>query len=243
MACRRAVVKLGGSAITVKSSPETVNWDALESLAAQLGDYVRSGGSLAVVHGGGSFGHYIVAKLLSERGALGPREVAETQREMLVLALAVINALTSRGIPATLHPAHTICGSPEACDLGPLVRDLEAGLVPVTYGDAVLVGSRGVIISGDALAPAIADRVGADCLIMASDVEGVIGVDGRLLPEVRPGDPIASLSGGGPDVTGGMAAKIRAAASSSASVVRIVRWTQVGAALRGEPVGTRVLRA
>jgi len=112
LGCREAVVKLGGSAITVKSSPETVNWESLSRVVSALASFVRSGGRLIVVHGGGSFGHYAVDRLQRERGSLGPLEVAEVQRAMLVLAMAVISELTGAGVPATLHPAHTLGSSP-----------------------------------------------------------------------------------------------------------------------------------
>ncbi len=240
MACRLAVVKLGGSAITDKSSPETVRWGVLDSVAFQLSSYLSSGGSLALVHGGGSFGHYAVSRLRSERGHLGPLEVAEVQREMLLLSVAVINALASKGVPATLHPAHTIC-SEEGCDLRPIAEGLRSGLVPVTNGDAVLRGGEGTIISGDDLAAIISNYVGADCLIFVTDVDGVIGPDGNILKEVGPGTSIGRLKDKGVDVTGGMETKIRAAASSRASIVRIVGWSSLLSALRGEDVGTRVL--
>ncbi|MGC9071405.1 MAG: isopentenyl phosphate kinase [Acidilobus sp.] len=242
MTCRSAVVKLGGSAITVKSSPETINWDVLQLVSRTLGSYVSSGGRLAVVHGGGSFGHYAVAKLLQERGSLGPAEVAKVQREMLVLAMAVISELIDAGVPATLHAAHSMCVSSERCDVTPMVRDFESGLVPVTYGDTVLRGGVGEIVSGDFLAARLATTISADCLIYASDVKGVIGPSGDVLKIVRPGDPIGGLKGRGLDVTGGMMRKIREAASTTTGIVRIVRWDELGAALRGEEVGTLVVR-
>ncbi|MCI4460554.1 MAG: isopentenyl phosphate kinase family protein [Acidilobus sp.] len=240
--CREAVVKLGGSAITVKSSPETVNWESLSRVVSALASFVRSGGRLIVVHGGGSFGHYAVDRLQRERGSLGPLEVAEVQRAMLVLAMAVISELTGAGVPATLHPAHTMCRSQTSCDLRPMVSDYEVGLVPVTYGDAVLCCGRGEIVSGDYLASQLATLVNAECLIYVTDVKGVLGPDGSLLRQVRPGEPIGALRSSGPDVTGGISRKISEAASSAAKVVRIVHWEDLDRALRGEEVGTLVVR-
>ncbi len=242
MSCRTAVVKLGGSAITVKSSPETVNWGVLHEVSRALGSYVAGGGRLAVVHGGGSFGHYAVDRLLRERGTLGPKEVAEVQREMLVLSMAVIWELLSSGVPASLHAAHSMCHSKDSCDLSPMVRDLRAGLTPVTYGDAILHTGRGEVISGDLLASRLSTEAPADCLIYVTDVKGVIGPDGTVLRSVRPGQPIGGLRGSGPDVTGGIMNKIAEAASSGARVVRIVGWEDLEAALGGEEVGTLVLR-
>ncbi|MGC9210019.1 MAG: isopentenyl phosphate kinase [Acidilobus sp.] len=242
MTCRSAVVKLGGSAITIKSSPETVNWEVLHEVSGALAEYVSSGGRLALVHGGGSFGHYAVSREAQKKGSLGPLEVAVVQREMLVLAIAVLNELIQAGVPATLHAAHSMCTSSESCDLTPMVRDYEMGLVPVTYGDAVLRGGVGEIVSGDLLAARLATAISAECLIYASDVKGVIGPNGQVLKSVRPGDPIGNVKSSGPDVTGGMTRKIRDAASSTARTVRIVRWDDLRAALKGEDVGTLVLK-
>ncbi|MFP3231789.1 MAG: isopentenyl phosphate kinase [Acidilobus sp.] len=241
MACRVAVVKLGGSAITDKSTPETVRWDVLESASSQLARFASGGGRLAVVHGGGSFGHYIVSDLLSRRGRLGPAEVSAVQREMLLLAMAVLDGLTSKGVPASLHAAHSMCTGERVCDLTPMVRDLERGLVPLTYGDAVLTGSGGVVVSGDTIAALMASKVKADCLIYVSDVEGVIGVDGKTMRRVSPRDLIASLEGGGVDVTGGMRRKIAEAASAGVPNTRVVRWDRLLDALSGADVGTLVV--
>ena len=236
------MVKLGGSAITVKSSPQTVNWEVLHNVARALVSFLTNGGRLAVVHGGGSFGHYAVDRLVRERGWLGPKEVAEVQREMLVLSMAVINELVSAGVPASLHAAHSLCSSRDSCDFTPMLRDLRSGLVPVTYGDAILCGGKGEVVSGDFLASRLATEASADCLIYVTDVKGVMGPDGAVLRSVRPGQPIGQLREAGPDVTGGIARKIQEAASSRARVVRIVSWEDLDAALRGEDVGTLVLR-
>lgn len=241
MRCSLAVVKLGGSAITDKSSPETVRWDVLESLSAQVASYLEAGGRLALVHGGGSFGHYIVKKLLSERGRLGPSEVAEVQREMLLLGITVVNSLLSHGVPISLHAAHSMCISERSCDLTPMLRDLAVGLTPLTYGDAVLTEGKGVVVSGDTIASMLASKANADCLIYVSDVEGVIGPEGKVLRVVSPRDEIANVAARGVDVTGSMRGKIVEAASAKIPNTRIVRWDMLLKALNGEDVGTRVV--
>lgn len=241
MRCNLAVVKLGGSAITDKSSPETVRWDVLESLSAQVASYLKAGGRLALVHGGGSFGHYIVSRLLSERGRLGPSEVSEVQREMLLLGITVVNSLLSHGVPVSLHTAHSMCVGERSCELTPMLRDLAAGLTPLTYGDAVLTERGGVVVSGDTIASMLASEAKADCLIYVSDVDGVIGPEGKVLRVVSPRDEIADITKRGVDVTGSMKGKIAEAASAKVANTRIVRWDSLLRALNGEEVGTRVV--
>ena len=239
LSCRLSVVKFGGSAITIKSRPETINAEALEGLSEQVSKYLSAGGRIVIVHGGGSFGHYAVDRLSRERGRLGPLEVAEVQRSMLRLSEAVLSSLISKGVPAVLHPPHTMCD--RACNYEPIERDLREGLAPVTYGDGVLRGGSAVILSGDRLASEIATEIGADCLVFASDVPGVIGPGGVTLKLVRPDSEIADLGQEGVDVTGGIRRKLAEASSSKAKVVRIVHWRDVLRALMGEDVGTLVL--
>ena len=129
-------MKLGGSLITVKDRPRVVDWAGLSRAATQLAGYLDAGGSLAVVLGGGSFGHASVAEA-GGRGSLDSRSAALVQLDMLRLAVAAVDVLNSHGVPASLHSTHTICECGGRCDYSPLARDLASGLVPVVYGDAL----------------------------------------------------------------------------------------------------------
>ncbi|MFW6045379.1 MAG: acetylglutamate kinase, partial [Natronomonas sp.] len=51
------VLKLGGSVITDKTEPETVDHSSLRTAAVAIG----TTDDLVVVHGGGSFGHHHAA--------------------------------------------------------------------------------------------------------------------------------------------------------------------------------------
>ncbi len=240
--CRRAVVKLGGSVITVKDKPETVNPEAISYTSRTLADHYGTGGELIIVHGGGSFGHYAVKKIIQEKGRLDVSDAPLIQASMLRLAGKLLGSLLEEGIPATLHPAHTLCG--DSCSLEPLVRDLGAGLAPVTYGDAV-VTSRGVyILSGDDLAADVSIAVGADCLIYATNVPGVLKAGGEVV-RILYSDAIHIANGvSGVDVTGGMARKVKAAIRVSDVIgnVRIIHYRDLPQALAGLDVGTRVLK-
>ena len=55
------VVKMGGSAVTVKNSFETIRADALTATAMQIKSVLQDNRiNLIVVHGAGSFGHFQV---------------------------------------------------------------------------------------------------------------------------------------------------------------------------------------
>lgn len=241
MSCRVVVAKLGGSVITVKDSPETVNWDSLDALVSQVHSFTSSGGRMALVLGGGSFGHYTVSRILSRKESLGVEDAPSIQLSMMKLGLAFLSSAIERGVRATLHPPHTFC-TPSSCNFKPLARDLDNGLTPVTYGDAVLGEGSISIVSGDDLAVDMAWHLSAECLFYVVDTGGVISADGRVLREL--GEASFVERGGqrrGWDVTGGMSRKIKAALRApSTTLVRIIGAQDLLRAIRGEPVGTLI---
>ncbi len=246
-ACDPVVVKLGGSVITVKNKPMTVDKRRLEKAAETIArfykEHSQSGLRMALVHGGGSFGHYMVEKLLDEKGVLGAHEVSLIQEAMLRLSLEVARVLVELGVPVTVHPAHTLCDRRE-CKLRRLLADTVNGLVPLTYGDAVYDDRGALIISGDDLAAWIAGALGAKCLIYVTDAPGVISRDGRVLTEYTGEEELAGIGVEGSDVTGGMARKLRRALEFAEehpdAVVRIVDVDGLEAALSGGEAGTLV---
>jgi len=136
----------------------------------------------------------------------------------------VIDALQKAGLPA-------IAIQPSACavvsegriismELAPVHKLLELGLVPVLYGDAMPDLGRGMsILSGDQLVVRLAKDLGAGRVILGTDVDGVYTVDpkkgkeARLIQEITPTnwpEVEKSLSRPeGPDVTGGIANKVK----------------------------------
>lgn len=241
MTCKTVVAKLGGSVITVKDSPETINWDSLDLVLDQVSGFTGSGGRMALVLGGGSFGHYVVSSILSKRGSLSIEDAPSIQLSMMKLGLAFLHRAVEKGIRATLHPPHTFC-SVGSCSFEPLARDLEAGLTPVTYGDAVPGTGSVSIVSGDDLAVEISRRLSAECLFFVVDTGGVIGADGSVLVEL---DNVGLVENRGRrkgwDVTGGMSRKIKAALQAPrTTLVRIIGTSDLLSAIRGKPVGTLV---
>ncbi len=242
-ACGRAVVKLGGGLITFKDKPLTVDWKSLLSAAEQLSLYVRRGGTLlAVVHGGGSFGHYIASKVMA--GGIGPMEASLVQEAMDYLSLLVSSALRSYGLPASVHHPRSFCVGPHRCNFDVIERDIESGLVPVTHGDALPSREAASIVSGDWLAAEIAIRLGADCLVYAARSGGIYGRSGSLLSTLSSTDEIGPAPAAGADVTGGIKAKVKEALRASRGGVRrvlIVGGPDIAPALLGEDRGTRVV--
>ncbi|MEB3773330.1 MAG: hypothetical protein GSR86_00185, partial [Desulfurococcales archaeon] len=198
--CRSAVVKLGGSVVTVKDKPYTLDRGAIRRIAGILSSYVAGGGRLALVHGGGSFGHTAVREVLARRGHMGVEDLPHIQLAMLKLSMAIVEELYLAGVGVVLHPTHTLCG--ESCSLAPVIRDYRLGLTPVVYGDAVDGGGGVRIISGDDLALLLAESLRPDCTLYVTRVPGVLDPGGGVIPvlrsveDFRPVDDVRDATGG-----------------------------------------------
>ncbi|KIZ03134.1 hypothetical protein MNEG_4828 [Monoraphidium neglectum] len=172
-ACR-CVIKLGGAAITDKSRLETLRPDTLASVAATVAALHRNGGGAVVVHGAGSFGHMTAKQFSVARGGApgAPREqtllgFALTRASVTKLNSTVCAALAAAGAPAAgaspcgggwaTHGGR-LGGDGCAAGLGVVAGLLQAGLVPVLHGDAVLDSELGcTILSGDTIVRAVAE--------------------------------------------------------------------------------------
>ncbi len=86
------------------------------------------------------------------------------RQQVMALAGIVTAALADAGVPAM----HFTPPSLDGCD-APLLEFLRAGAVPILHGDMVLDGSGGLrVLSGDAVAAAMAERLGATRLVFLS---------------------------------------------------------------------------
>ena len=214
------VLKLGGSLVTEKGTPETVDGralaDALDTVAASRRD--GTGGRLVVVHGGGSFGHHHAAEwgLSTTSGTRDARGVRDVHGAMKRLNDVVVDGLVDRDVPAVpVHP-FSLCVRDEDGDLSVPMAGVETllaeGFVPVLHGDVIAhAGLGATILSGDELVVRLAGDLDADRIGLCSTVPGVFDAGGEVVPHVSSFGDVADALGGSDatDVTGGMAAKVR----------------------------------
>lgn len=221
-------LKLGGSLLTDKTQPKAVRYDVLHRLADEIAaaQAERPAMRLLIGHGSGSFGHVTAGRYQTRRGVATPEQwagYAETARVAAELNRQVVGALGEAGAPALpIQPsASAYCrdGELTSLQIRPIRTALSKGLIPVIYGDVALDAVRGgTIVSTEELFAYLAPRLGAERIILAGEVAGVMTADptrnpdARLIPRVTPAtlSKIANLLGGsrGIDVTGGMAAKV-----------------------------------
>jgi len=177
------ILKLGGSVITHKEKPLTINRGAIRRLAREISHANVS--PLVIVHGGGSFGHPIAKAYRINEGFKDSSQItgfSKTHQAMTKLNKIVIDALISHNIPALeVQPSSFIITKSDrikTMDNKVLEKFLEIGFVPVLYGDAVLDSDKGfAILSGDQLVSSLATQLAAERIIVGVDVDGLYTSD------------------------------------------------------------------
>jgi isopentenyl phosphate kinase len=258
------LLKLGGSLITDKSRPHTPRLDVLARLAQEIAAARRQqpGLRLLLGHGSGSFGHVPAQKYGTRQGVHSADEwqgFVEVWRQASTLNRLVMDALGEAGVPAlSVPPSATVTagdGQVAAWDLLPLTAALQAGLLPVIYGDVAFDRQcGGTILSTEDLFTHLVPRLRPARVLLAGLEAGVwadFPACTRLIPAITPQTyPHIEAALGGShatDVTGGMTSKVQLALGWVQQVpgleVRIFSATAPGtllAALLGEPLGTQV---
>jgi isopentenyl phosphate kinase len=218
-------LKLGGSLITDKSRPYTPRPDVLERLASEIAAARLSQPERLILlgHGSGSFGHVPAEKYGTWEGVHG-REAwhgfVQVWREAARLNRIVMDALEQAGLPAiSFPPSAGLAASDRKVDnwdLGPIQSALQAGLLPVVFGDVVFDRQRGgTIFSTEDLFTYLAPRLLPARILLAGiepgvwrDYPGKSEVYSEITPSSAAG-LIASVGGSAAtDVTGGMASKV-----------------------------------
>ena len=266
-------LKLGGSLITDKDKPYTPRLDKLKSLADEIAASQTPERRLVLGHGSGSFGH-AAAKEFGTRDGLRPSSptagetithywhgFAEVWFQASQLNRFVMEALRGAGLPAiALAPVSAVTAremNVARWDLTPLRSALDAGLLPVVYGDVIFDEARGgTILSTEDLFAHLTRELRPSRILLAGLEEGVwedFPARTRLVSEIGLPSYEAMRAGIGAsssvDVTGGMAAKvgqmfelIHEVPELTASIFSAEEDGNLSRALAGEAVGT-ALRA
>lgn len=213
------VIKVGGSVAGQTSA------DA--DIVAALHD---AGTPLVVVHGGGPLvGEWSTRVGLEPRFERGLRVTDEATRDVALAVLAglansrLVAALVQRGVPAvglSGIDGGLLRAERESVELGlvgrvtlvdsSLVEDLiDAGRVPVIAPAALETGTGELLnVNADSVAGAVAASIGARLLAFITDVPGVRGRDGKLIPLLDRMSAGALVEDG--TIEGGMLPKVEA---------------------------------
>jgi len=244
------VLKLGGSLITEKGSPETLDGPALAAAADAVADALADGSvdRLVLVHGGGSYGHHHAAAhgVSTTAGTGDAAAVMDVHGAMTELNRAVLDRLHARDVPALpVHPLSVAARDADGALALPLASTrtmLAEGFVPTLHGDGVAHADEGVtVLSGDEIVVRVAAELGAARVGLCSTVPGVLDGDGAVIPEIGAFDDVADALGASEvtDVSGGMAAKVRRLLDLEAPA-HVFGPDGLEAFLRGGEPGTRI---
>lgn len=213
-----SLLKLGGSVITDKDRPETVDRASIERAARDISTFLSDGDErLILVHGGGSFGHHRASAhdITETRGSRDAAALVDVHRGMGELNDAVLAGLHEHGVQAIPVRPLSLCYRDEAGTLSMPSRHLAAMLeeifVPVVHGDVVVhSGSGGTVLSGDEIVASVARSLDIERIGLCSTVPGVLDEDGTVIPAIDSVDTFADALGesDATDVTGGMARKV-----------------------------------
>lgn len=215
-------LKLGGSLITDKSTPESATIEVIHRLAGEIRRVLDTQPDLQLVlgHGSGSFGHVAASRYGTRRGVSTAeqwRGFAEVSIVAARLDTIVHEALHEAGIPVfRVQPsASAICHAGKLINMAtaPIERALVEGLVPLVYGDVAIDNVQGgTIISTEDVFTYLTNVLKPAHILLAGNYDGVMDQKGsvisRITPATLPGVRSALGGSDATDVTGGMAAKV-----------------------------------
>jgi len=247
-----AVVKLGGSIITVKDKPFTLRGDVLERVGSELSGLEDS---LILVHGGGSYAHPVAKRYSVSEGYRDEEHLKgfiETSLAVRRLNIEVVEKLVDGGLRCIGIPSSTMfstsSGKILTCNLDPIFLSHRVKIAPVTCGDVVFDRELGfTVLSGDAIASYLAIRLRAKRLIYAIDLDGIyirdrVTGEVRIAEELKPGMKLEPLGKVEEDVTGGVMGKLEEGFRAAERGVEVMIVNGLaGGRIRDAVLGKRVL--
>lgn len=219
-------LKLGGSLITDKDSPNTARPAVLARLADEVASALQQKPDLQLVigHGSGSYGHMAASRHKTHLGVRTPAEwrgFAEVWQAAHALNQLVIEAMSAVKLPVIAMPpsAGAIArrGQVVAWDLRPMSAALSAGLIPVVQGDVIFDEEQGGGILSTEEAFLFLARQLKPHRILLTGIEPGVWADyptcTRLIHSIHPAniaEVACTLRGSSSvDVTGGMLSKVQ----------------------------------
>ncbi|MDW3653652.1 MAG: isopentenyl phosphate kinase, partial [Nitrososphaeraceae archaeon] len=169
------LIKLGGSVVTHKERPMTINKIAIDRIFKSL---LSIKVPIIVVHGGGSFGHYWSIKydMHSKPDRYPSDGIAVVHESMISLNHIMVKSMIKFKLnPYAVPPFSFISGNKplvkKIFELASMTRDK---IIPVTYGDIVYrANHKYSILSGDELMTMISHVLKPKKVIFAVNVDGI----------------------------------------------------------------------
>ncbi len=215
-------IKLGGSLITDKRRESTVRVGTLQLIAEELRVVLAAKPELQLLlgHGSGSFGHWEARRYDTRAGvqtAEAWRGFAQVSAAAARLDRIVVDAFIRADVPVlSLQPSASALaedGRIAGLALHPIQRALEAGIIPLIFGDVAFDTVRGgTILSTEDLFFYLTPILRPRRILLLGNSPGVLDDQREVIPLITPAtyprvEPFLR-GASGVDVTGGMADKV-----------------------------------
>lgn len=208
------LIKLGGSVLTHKERPMTINKTAIDRILKSL-LFVKV--PIILVHGGGSFGHYWskMYDMHSKPGRYSSDGIAVVHESMISLNHIIVKSMLKLKMnPYTVPPFSLNLGNKpfvkKIFDLASMTKDK---IIPITYGDIVYrTYHKYSIVSGDELMTIISSVLRPKKVIFAINVDGIYkDPQTKQVVQTIEEKALIKFSSVNFDITGGMKRKVREA--------------------------------
>jgi glutamate 5-kinase len=245
---KRVVIKLGTGILT-KPSRDGLDTGQFRRLSAEIAELIRSGTETVMVTSG-AVGAGLMQLKISERPSDLPsvQAAAAIGQSRLMRLYATLFARHGLHV-AQLLLTHQDLDSRTRCRnaRNTLERLMRFGnIVPIVNENDSVVVEELKFGDNDFLSAEVAILSQADLLIILTSVEGLLGENGQVIPEVTNIDTVAELAKReiGVYSRGGMVSKLRAAKLAIQSGIPVVigsglRHDVIRIAVNGGSVGTR----
>ncbi len=180
------MLKIGGSVLTYKNKPFTTNKKNLERISKEIKQgYDPEKMRLILVHGAGSFGHYMVRKSRIYKGIKNKKQLldfAKTQTKQNYWNSVVTESLQKENLPAIPIQASSsaVMSSVRLISMSTKVVEglLKIGMIVTFYGvPAFDRKQKCSILSGDQIVSYLAKRLNPKRIIYGTDVDGIYTLD------------------------------------------------------------------
>ena len=252
MATKRIVVKVGTSSISHPNG--RLHFGQLERLVRDIADLENAGYRMLLVSSGaigagmGRLGLQVRPEIMAEKQA-----VAAVGQGLLMQVYSRLFAEYGHICAQVLLTAEDLEERKRFLNCRNTLHALLArSVIPVVNENDSVAVDEIKFGDNDTLSALVANLVGADLLILLSDIDGVYDKDPRLYQDARRLEVVDSITPeimkmagrAGAQGTGGMATKLHAARIAQGSGIPMIIASGsekgvIGRAVAGEPVGTR----
>lgn len=211
------LIKLGGSVITNKEKPLSPRRATINKIVKSLRKIDEP---LAIVHGGGSYGHFWSVKygMHTKPAKYSARGLSIVKNSMVELNKIILDSFLKNKLnPYCLPPTDFMKGNkPINKKVREIKKIAQSGLIPISFGDALWYGkNKSYILSGDKIMTILAKKLKPRLSIFVLNVDGLYSdiKTKKLIYEL--GSNMPSIFETGMDVTGGMKRKFEEASQIS----------------------------